>query len=273
MKVYGLCGKSGTGKSYKALELSAKLGAEGLIDDGLFIYQGNIVAGVSAKAQPTKIGAIKTALFTDDEHAEETRIAIKKADLEGLLILGTSEKMCRQIAERLDLPEFSKIIQIEEISSRHDRQKARKQRTQAGTHVIPAPTFQVKKQFSGYFLNPKKDFSENEKTAPSERTIVRPTYSYLGSFKISDKVISDIVMHAAEITDGIARVLWTSSEIDDEGSYIRVVCQGVPGYPLRTSAYRMQKAIYNAVSYMTAFNVLGIQVEIRSYKNIRAELD
>ena len=32
----------------------------------MFIYKNNVVAGISAKRDPTKIGAIKTALFTKD---------------------------------------------------------------------------------------------------------------------------------------------------------------------------------------------------------------
>ena len=62
MKIYTLVGKSGTGKSYQAMNLCKELNIEGIIDDGLFIYKNRIVAGISAKRQATTIGAIKTAL-------------------------------------------------------------------------------------------------------------------------------------------------------------------------------------------------------------------
>ena len=39
MKVYGLSGKSGTGKSYNAAELCGRLDIDGLIDDGLFVHE------------------------------------------------------------------------------------------------------------------------------------------------------------------------------------------------------------------------------------------
>ena len=74
MKVYSLTGKSGTGKSYRAISLSQELNIEAIIDDGLFIYRNVIAAGISAKRQDTKMGAIKTALFLD----EEEQNAIKK---------------------------------------------------------------------------------------------------------------------------------------------------------------------------------------------------
>ena len=37
MKVYALVGKSGTGKSYQAVNLCKELNIEAIIDDGLFI--------------------------------------------------------------------------------------------------------------------------------------------------------------------------------------------------------------------------------------------
>lgn len=61
MDVYTLVGKSGTGKSFHAMNLCKKLGVEAIIDDGLFIYKNSVIAGVSAKRQDTKIGAVKTA--------------------------------------------------------------------------------------------------------------------------------------------------------------------------------------------------------------------
>ena len=78
MKVYGLIGKSGTGKSFQAVNLCKERNIESIIDDGLFICRNKVVAGISAKRQKTKVGAVKTALFTDDDHRDETVAAIRK---------------------------------------------------------------------------------------------------------------------------------------------------------------------------------------------------
>ena len=51
MKVYTLTGKSGTGKSYQAINLCKEKGIESIIDDGLFIYHNRVEAGISAKRQ------------------------------------------------------------------------------------------------------------------------------------------------------------------------------------------------------------------------------
>ena len=136
MKVYGLIGKSGTGKSFQAVNLCKQLKIESIIDDGLFICRNKVAAGISAKRQPTKVGAVKTALFHKDEHMIEVRDAIKQINPSGILVIGTSDAMVEKIAKRLELPEISQRIYIEDITSEEERQIARKQRDEMGQHVI-----------------------------------------------------------------------------------------------------------------------------------------
>ena len=260
MRVYGLSGKSGTGKSYNSGELCARYGLRGLVDDGLFMYDGNIIAGISAKKQSTMMGAIKTALFTKDSHCFEVRDAIKEVNPEGVLVLGTSDKMVRQICGRLNLPSPVEIIHIEDITTEDQREKAEKFRHESGMHIIPAPTLQVKKQFSGYFLDPKKSFA---KDASIEKTIVRPTYSYLGDYSISEQVIFDIVRHLASDTPGIAEELWTVFSNDESGCIVRTVVMVEKDSQYRASAETLQGSIYELVSHMTAFNVRGFEVDFR----------
>ena len=263
MEIYGLSGKSGTGKSYHSSELCARYKIRGLIDDGLFIYDTNIVAGVSAKKQPTSMAAIRTALFTDDEHCEEVKKAIKEENPDKLLIIGTSDRMIDKIAARLELNKVSHYIYITDITTTEQREKAQKYRNEGGMHIIPAPTLQVRKQFSGYFLDARKSFG---KDSAIEKTIVRPTYSFLGDYIISDKVISDIVEHVAGQTVGIKDVLWTSFYNDDSGCLIRTVVSMDKNASFKTAAQSMQESIAEIVKNMTDFNVKGIEVEIRGYR-------
>jgi len=263
MRVYGFSGRSGTGKSYHSGELCARLGIRGIVDDGLFMYDGNIVAGISAKKQATMMGAIKTAIFTDENHRLDVMQAIKDVAPEGLLIVGTSDKMIRTICEKLELPEPEEIIYIEDITTEEQRLKAKHYRNDAGMHVIPAPTLQVKKQFSGYFLDPKKSFAENSSI---EKTIVRPTYSYLGNYNISEQVINDLVRYLVRITPGFDSELWTVFSNDERGCVIRTIVLMKKGASFRSSAEMLQKNIFELVSHMTAFNIRGIEVEIRGYR-------
>ena len=269
MKIYGLSGKSGTGKSYNAGELCGRMKIPAIIDDGLFIYGSGILAGISAKKQETKIGAVKTALFMDDSHCAQVRAAIRRSKPESILILGTSDDMVEKIADRLGLPKPSRIIHIEDITTKSQRNRATKERSEDGTHIIPAPTFEVKRQFSGYFLDPKRSFRNVGYKRPlaMEKTVVRPTFSYLGRFEISDKVISDIVHILADQTPGVANVLWVSSQNSDEGMYIRIVLQFEYGCKVRPAALAVQRNVFYEVSGMTAFNVLGVEVEVRGFKS------
>ena len=267
MIVYGLSGKSGTGKSYRASELCGKLHIEALIDDGIFVHGNTIIEGQSAKKQATRLGAVKTALFTDEAHRAKVSAAIRRIGPKSVLIIGTSDDMVNLIAERLDIPKPEQIIHIEDITTKEERELARQTRDRAGTHIIPAPTFQVKKQFSGYFLNPKRSFKTAGGEKPShEKTIVRPTYSYLGEFTISDRVITDIVLHLAGQNPGIASVLFVASQNEDAGMYIRIITVMNYGFRLRDCAEKLQTDAIEAITQMTAFNILGVEVEIRGLK-------
>ncbi len=263
MKTTGLSGKSGTGKSYNAIELSAQLKTDAIIDDGLFIAGGSIAAGKSAKREKTRIGAVKTAIFTDDDHCSEVRFAIAKFKPEHILILGTSDEMIYKIAERLELPRPEQIIQIEDITTEKQRQTARNMRSESGMHTIPAPTLQVKKQFSGYFIDAKRSFAS---AGNPEKTVVRPTYSYLGSYEVSNRVIQQIVDYGIRQIPGCAQLLFSASINSDEGLYIRAIILAERGAKIRKSAEELQKFVNKAVSAMTSFNILGVEVEIRGYK-------
>lgn len=267
MEVFGLSGKSGTGKSYHSPELCARYGIDALIDDGLLIYKNDIVGGRSAKTAPTKLGAVKAAIFTADEDRDAMVKALGEYKPEKLLILGTSDKMILQIAERLGLgiPPADHLFHIEDIASRSQMRKAQKQRKQNGMHAIPAPTLQVKKQFSGYYLDPRKAFREGTRRTP-EKTIVRPTYSYLGNFSISDKAIADIVNFLGRKTDGVAQVLFCASENTRDGLFVRAIIQIYYGINVVSVAETLQKRIFDDISAMTAFNILGVDVEIRDFK-------
>ena len=101
----------------------------------------------------------------------------------------------------LGLPEISEYIRIEDVSSKEEIELARSVRRSEGKHVIPVPTFEIKKDFSGYLLDPLQIFkSKGRGNAPyiSEKSIIRPTFSYMGNFKISDTVFKQIVEYLSE---------------------------------------------------------------------------
>jgi len=271
MKIYGLVGKSGTGKSYQAVNLCREKDIVSIIDDGLFICRNQVMAGISAKRQPTKIAAVRTALFTDDDHMKKVRAAIEEAAPESMLVLGTSDRMVDKIAARLGLHEIDERIYIEEITTEAEREIAYKQRNDMGQHVIPAPTFQLKRQFSGYFMSPLRMLRDLVPGVPgreqSEKSVVRPTYSYLGEYKISEKVLSDIadcVRQELGTVFDVVKVIVSGHRVDnEEGIDVFIIADFNYASGIREKATDYQKRVAEQIEAMTMFNLRKLDLEIR----------
>jgi len=268
MKVYSLSGKSGTGKSYQAISLCKELNIDSIIDDGLFIHHNQVIAGISAKRQQTRVGAIKTALFTDDAHAESVSKAIKTEAPDSLLVIGTSDRMIDKIVTRLDLPPISKRIYIEDITSEEERDAAIRQRRTQGKHVIPVPTMQLKRDFAGYFLDPMRiiygmTVGKDQKDQVGEKTVVRPTFSYMGGFIISEKVLTDIADLVASEISGIGYVIKVYENTSPDNLIMDVAISVRMGYSLWDTAIDFQHRLTEVIERMTAFNITRVDVEIR----------
>ncbi len=207
MKTYALIGDSGTGKSYNSVRVAAENNIDYIIDDGLLICKNKVLEGSSAKKEATLVAAIKRAIF----QSEESRIAMKKAiseyEVDSVLILGTSIKMVQKIRTALELPDFTRIIRIEEVATPNEITKAKLTRQSQGKHVIPVPVMEIRKTFSGYFLDPLRVFRKQEtRRVREDKSIVRPTYSYLGDFTINDTVLYSIATYETQKCKGIDKV-------------------------------------------------------------------
>ncbi len=148
VKVFALVGKSGTGKSFRARLVAEKYNIPYIIDDGLLIHDKKIIAGRSAKKEKAYVGAIKTALYDDPHHRADMIEALEKIKLKQILLIGTSKKMVIKITERLNLPPVTKFIQIEDIASQEEIEKAIHSRHSEGKHVIPVPTIEVHRDYA-----------------------------------------------------------------------------------------------------------------------------
>ena len=215
IRVFAFVGPSGTGKSYRAQMVAGQNNISYIIDDGLLINENEVVAGESAKKAPTKIETVRHAVFIDEKDRKEMIKAIKKYKPESILILGTSDSMVEKIAQNLGLPKIEKTVYIQDVATEREMKTARHIRVTEGKHVIPVPTFEIKKEFSGYILDPLQIFKSNgsgKKPYISEKSIIRPTFSYLGNFTIADTVFRQIVELLAKKQEGISRVIRTRVE-------------------------------------------------------------
>lgn len=210
IKTYGFIGPSGTGKSYRAQYVASEKNISYIIDDGLLIKDSQVIAGVSAKKAPTKIETVRNALFLSEDKKEEIQKAIKKYKPDAILILGTSDGMVDKIAHNLELPPISERIYINEVATQEEMDTARRMRVTQGKHVIPVPTFEIKKDFSGYLLDPLQIFKSKGKNAEpyiAEKSIIRPTFNYLGKFTISDSVFKDIIVNVAKKIKDVYKII------------------------------------------------------------------
>jgi uncharacterized alkaline shock family protein YloU len=266
LKVYALVGLSGTGKSYHSLELANEKGIEYIIDDGLLISQNRIICGKSAKKEKTKLASIRRALFTENVHAKSVASAIKLRNPRSILILGTSDGMVRKIAERLELPKEITIIKVEDYLPKNTIETARSIRETEGKHIIPVPTFEVKRHFSGYFVHPIKNvFRKKDKVFFEERTVVRPTYSFLGDFVISEKAIFEICEYKLSESKDVRKVLAINiNSVKGEGMTLEI--DVILNYPaiLQKVCSRIIPQLKSVIERMTAVNVNGIQINVKS---------
>lgn len=269
IKVYAFVGPSGTGKSYRAQMVAGEYDIHYIIDDGLFIKDNEVIAGNSAKKAPTKIETVKHALFLTEEEKQEVRKAIKKYKPESILILGTSDGMVEKIAENLNLPKIEKTIYINEIASREEMETAKRIRTIEGKHVIPVPTFEIKKDFSGYILDPLQIFKTKGKGKTpyiSEKSIIRPTFSYLGNFTISDTFFRQIAEYLASKTDFIDRITKIRVDKSPEGPYIYMEVIVNYGYNIANGLVEFKNKTKKEIEKLTTMNVQKIDIVAKGIK-------
>lgn len=263
IRVYAFVGPSGTGKSYRAQMVANENNIGYIIDDGLFIKENKVIAGNSAKKASTKIETVKHALFLSPEEKQEIKKAIRKYKPDSILILGTSDDMVTKIAENLGLPKIQKIIYIKDIATEEEMEEAKRSRQTEGKHVIPVPTFEIKKEFSGYILDPLQIFkSKGKDKTPyiSEKSIIRPTFSYLGNFTISDNVFRQIIEYLSSKYEAIYKIIKTRIEKDVEGPYIYLEVITLYGYNIIDSVTEFKKRAMKEIESLTTMKIRKFDV-------------
>ncbi len=272
MKVYAFVGSSGTGKSYRAMNVANSRDIEYIIDDGLLIKGSKRLAGSSAKREKTKVGAVKRALFNDLEHRRQVSETLVSESPDSILILGTSDEMVQRIASNLGLPAIFETIYIEEISTPHEIMTAKDQRNRFGKHVIPVPSVELKQDFSGYFMDRLNVLlrRRGRDSKIAEKTVVRPTFSYLGNYTIANRTLVQIISYVTRKTPGVYKVLRIAIIKYPHGIEVDVdlalaldvkivpVCEGV------------QKSVKEHLELMTNLHVIKINIHARTAISINS---
>lgn len=269
MRVCAFVGPSGTGKSYRAQLVAGENNIKYIIDDGLLIDDNEVVAGSSAKKAPTKIETIKHALFNSNDERYKMIEVLKKINPESILILGTSDGMVEKIAENLGLPKISKTIYITEVATEEEMNKARRARRTEGKHVIPVPTFEIKKDFSGFLLDPLQIFKSNGSGNDpyiAEKSIIRPTFSYIGNFTISDTVFRQIILFLLKKEKNIYKLSKIRIDKYGEGMSVYMEAIGYYGYNIPEYFKKFENKIKKEIEHLTSMNVQKIEIVVKSIR-------
>ena len=266
--VIAFVGPSGTGKSTRAIRVARENNINYIIDDGLLINGSRIVAGTSAKKAPTKMESVRQAIFIDETRSSVMRRALVECMPKALMILGTSDSMLSKICTNLWLNQPPMLIRIEDVSTEEERRIARSTRLTEGMHTIPVPSMEVKHEFSGYFSDPlsklRQRFDRERGVAPmaqdSDRTVVRPTFSSLGSYSISDEALLDLIKIVLKDVPGFAEVTDFKTEKQTYGIMISLDIALFYGYDAQEVLMAVQQKVGMAVEEYTSITTNGVNV-------------
>ncbi|SHJ93916.1 hypothetical protein [Alicyclobacillus tolerans] len=266
MKLYGLYGRSGTGKSHHAQWIAQKMNIECILDDGVMIYKGVLKAGYSAKLEKTMIDAVRRAIFMDTLHCQEVRSALLKYNPSKCLILGTSQRMIERICFRLGLNiNEIKWISIDEIVNIEEKLLALEMR-QKGLHAVPIfqSKLQAESRIASYaikMLNRIK-VSHHLKKTDEEFTVVRPIFAEGGVY-IHPQAVSQSIHHLIEFHQypfHMTRMVVLNHDL----SHFHIKLHAKWQNDLRKESMRLQQHIFNFLQEKLGFPYPNIVIEIVS---------
>jgi uncharacterized alkaline shock family protein YloU/adenylate kinase family enzyme len=270
VEIYALIGHSGTGKSHQAPVMAKQYKIEYIIDDGLLIKGNYILAGRSAKRENTRFGAIKRALFKDPDHAGQVKDKLAEIKPGRLMIIGTSRRMTDLIARNLGLDNPVYYFTIEEISNPESILAALTIRAKENRHVIPLPTFAIKKEFPGYIIDPLRSFfslPQLQSGSPVERSVIRPIYSTLGSFYIAEHVILELIEYLVLQFPGVHKALCVDIENGSSKVYLHIDLsidlKKVPDQKIDLLLFEIQRIVKEEIEYQTGFYLDQVNVKAK----------
>lgn len=277
LQVHALVGSSGTGKSFRARLLAEKINVDFIIDDGLLIGDASILAGRSAKQEKNYIRAIKTALFTDPDHRQSVVKALQEKKVKRVLILGTSDKMVKRIAERLELPPISDWIRIEEIASKNDIENAIKSRKEEGKHIIPVPVIEVKRDYAQILSDSIKIFFKGgeQKSKIFEKAVVQPNFhnktivhadddelGTAGGVSISEAALTQMIMHCIDEHDDEIKVIKIRVNVGRSGYRVKLSIEVPYGKTLAGDLHDLRSYISEKIQIYTGIILDKLEISI-----------
>lgn len=276
-RVYALVGKSGTGKSFRAKLVAENDRIEYIVDDGLLIKGNQILAGKSAKQAINYVGAIRTALFDDQDHRREVCEVIERERPKRILLIGTSKKMVQKMSVRLDLPEITRYIMIEDVASQEEIERAINYRKE-GKHVIPVPAIEVEQDYSKIFIDSikilfKKSFGKKKESRVYEKSVVRPDFDKEehGRVTISEAALSQMVLHCIDEFDSHLDVTKIRVRNHRGSYYLKIYIDALLNENMNNDMHALRKYIEDRIQRYTGIILEEVSLSIGGISSRKKE--
>lgn len=260
-EVIAFYGPAGTGKSMRVQTLAQDKAVDLIVDDGLVISRGRILAGRSAKTEENMVRAIRRAMFHFPEHRREVRACLAMHAPCRVMVLATSTGMASDICTVLGLPQPAESISIDQVATPDEIKQALFERKQNKRHVIPAATTQIRKNFTGRLVGHLRSLFGGEET--DGKTIVRPPFSFFGTLRIAPAVHRQIVSHVIAGTKQVVSCEDLKIKGDENLAISLSVKVSVGDRSIREVVSDLTLRIRVAVEQLTGTSVSKVNVAVK----------
>lgn len=262
IEVYAFVGPAGTGKSQRAPQMAHEYGIDFIIDDGLLVSRGRIVAGRSAKSEINMVRAIRRAIFEYDSHRREVSAYLASHSPCKLMILATSEGMASKIVRKLGLNAPVKTISITDVATPEEIDSALRERREKKQHVVPVARAQIQRNFAGKLVSQIRDLFKS-KDKDDSRTIVKPPFSFDGKVTIGTEAIVQMCRHLLEMGEHVRKIHELDLDAGDDSLSIDLVIDIRLGEQSALAVARLlQRKVKAGLSYFTGMEVRKVNIQI-----------
>ncbi|MDR1376585.1 MAG: hypothetical protein LBJ22_03660 [Synergistaceae bacterium] len=263
IEVLAFVGAAGTGKSQRASQVARQYGIDFVIDDGLLVSKGQIMAGKSAKSEKNLVRAIRRALFEYAPHRLDVVTFLASHMPCKVMVIATSNSMMEKIVEKLGLPRPVRIVDITEVASHEDIDNALKERREKKQHVVPVSRTQIQRNFAGKFVSQLKDLFKSKDRQDENRTVVKPPFSFDGRVTIEEEAILTMIRRLIILGDHIHQVHELSLVPDGDVLNVNLVVDVKLGDKNALYLARLlQKKLSIGLSFFTGMEVKKVNVRI-----------
>lgn len=263
IEITAFVGPAGTGKSHRATHIARQNGIGVIIDDGLVISHGRILAGRSAKSEINRLRAIKRAIFEYPDHRDEVIACLKRESPDKLMILATSDGMTEKITSRLGLNSPAKIIHIQDVSSPEEIEAALRERRDKKLHVVPAAKAQIQQNFAGKLVSQIRGLFKGRDKNEERNTIVKPLFSFNGKVTIGSDAILEMSRKLLELRGHVRKIRSLDIETDDDKiSLSASIDLNLGGRSALAIAKTLQRKVRMGLSYFTGMEIKQVNIRV-----------